>query len=203
MQFARSLAGPRFVVWSAMLVLAATGLSRSAHAQAKGAFEMGYDVGLAIQLNDGTGSSFGDTNVGSSLAVPASDVFGTTTVRLGYLFSERSEIESRFGFASVNFSNDTGGNVHSAAFGLDYAQHFGSGRPRTFLRAGGRWNSTGREYGPDVSQFGVDGGFGAKPGHGHQLATRVDLGVARFFETANRAGHWDLSLTFGISFFTR
>jgi len=199
MQFARTLAWARVAVLSATVLLVSAG---SAHAQKKGALEMGYDVGLAIQVNDSQ-RSFDDGNVGATLAVPTSDVFGTTTVRLAYLLSERSELESRFGFGSVSFSNTIGDNLHSSAFGLDYAQHFGDGKSHPFLRAGGRWISVGSDYGPDISQWGVDGGFGEKSSLGHQLATRAEVGVARFFDTDNRAGHWDLSLTFGISFFTR
>jgi hypothetical protein len=136
MQFARSLAGPRFIVLSAMLAIASTALSGIACAQQKGALEMGYDVGLAIQVNDSHASSFDDANVDFSLQVPASDVVALTTLRLGYLFSERSELESRFGFGS--FGDSGGGESESwTTFGLDYAHHFDNGQHHPFLRPGG------------------------------------------------------------------
>ena len=202
MQFARSLARTRLLVLGATVLIASIGLSGTACAQQKGALEMGYDVGLAIQVNDSHASSFDDGNVASSLQVPASDVVGLTTLRLGYLFSERSELESRFGFGF--FGGSGGGESESwTTFGLDYAHHFDNGQHHPFLRAGGRWIAIGHEFGPDISQFGLDAGFGMKSNIGHQLATRVDVGAARFFDTDNRVGHWDVSLAFGISFFTR
>lgn len=180
-------------------------LCGAAEAQKKGALEMGYDVGLVAQFDDppSSSSSFDDVNVGTSLAAPSSDVSGVSTLRLGYLLSEHSEVESRFGFASIASSNTEQDDVNSAALGLDFAQHFGNGRSHFFLRGGARWNSITRGSGPAISQFGMDGGFGVKTDQGHQFATRVELGLARFFDTDNHVGHTDLALTLGISFFTR
>lgn len=178
------------------LVIAALGLillSRTSGAQTKGAFEMGYDLGLAFQVHDSKQGSFADGDV-NSLDLPAS------TLRLGYFLEPHSELETRLGFASVSGS---GPSVFDLAFGLDYARHFGDGSHHPYVRAGGRYSLRGSDQFDDMSQFGLDLGLGAKNGIGHQLATRFDFGMARYFESDRLAGHWDFSISFGISFFTR
>lgn len=59
----------------------------------------------------------------------------------------------------------------------------------------------GSSAGSDA-QWGIEGGAGLKTSIGDRLATRLDLGAARSFES-DLLAHWDFSAALGLSFFTR
>jgi hypothetical protein len=164
----------------------------SAAAQAPGAVEIGYDLGISFLMPEQ-----GDDLV--TLAVPRSVSVGVSTVRAGFYLSKSSELEPSLGLLLLSSGGSTATQL---AIGLDYLHNFEGAHTRPFLMGGGRVLSLDNGS-QSESQFGLGGGVGAKSTIGDRAAMRYSLELVRQFESDAFASRWDVGLSIGVSLFTK
>ena len=183
---------PKLAVTCAVALFAAFLLVSPAVAQAPGAVEIGYDLGISFLMPEQ-----GDDLV--VLAVPRSVSFGVSTVRAGFYLTKSSELEPSLGLLLLSSSGTTATQL---ALGLDYLHNFAGAHTRPFLMGGGRVLSfdNGNQ---SESQFGLAGGVGAKSTIGDRAAMRYGVELVRQFESDTFASRWDVGLSIGVSLFTK
>lgn len=179
------------IVTSVLALLVASLFASRAAAQAPGAAEIGYDLGLSILMPEGD-----DVLI---LATPRTMSIGVSTVRAGFYLSPHGELEPKFGLMLVNSNNST---ITQYGLGLDYLYNFGGQNTRPFLMGGGRVVSFS---GGNVTetQVGLGGGVGAKSTIGDRAAMRYSVELVRQFESDRFAARWDVAFSVGISVFTK
>jgi len=181
------------IVTSVLALLVVSLFASRAAAQAPGAAEIGYDLGLSILMPEGD-----DVLI---LATPRTMSIGVSTVRAGFYLSPHGELEPSFGLMLVSSGGST---LTQFGLGLDYLYNFGGGRQKTrpFLMGGGRMVSFSGGNASE-SQFGLGGGFGAKSTIGDRAAMRYSAELVHQFESDNFAARWDVAFAIGISVFTK
>lgn len=178
---------------SALVLVAASLLVSSAAAQAKGAVEIGYDLGISVLMPDGGGNDV------LFLATPRTVSVGISTVRAGFYLSRHSELEPHFGLQLIS-TNDF--NTTQMAVGLDYLHNFDGKKTRLYLMGGARlaYFDNGSQT---ESQPGLGAGLGAKSTIGDRAALRYGVEVMRQFESGDFVARWDLGFLVGVSLFTK
>jgi hypothetical protein len=179
----------------ALLVVLQASMPGNAQAQPPGCVELGLDGGVAFLVFD----SGTDVVVG----------FPAQNLRVGVFVVEALQIEPNLGFTIV--STDVEGDTVPAQSDTDYGLQFGvsfsyhglgaESTLRPFVRVEAQLVALG-EHGQSASQFGLGAGIGVKIRSRQHVGARLEIAVAKFFESDLR-DRWEPALGIGFSYFTK
>ncbi len=164
----------------------------------KGTVELGISAEIVYRLIDDRDENL----LGINLPLGAS-VLNLPSVhqgfRIGYFVSDAVSLEPSLGLAVLSDDDDTMLNLGVGLAALIHLDPTADGLG-PFVGLGG--NVTAVDWGGEgASQFGLMAEIGNKSRLEGDLASRVSLGVGRFFDSDYYNSHWALFASFGLSFF--
>jgi len=158
----------------------------TARAQGAGSVELGMDAGLGMSFLEKTDNLL-------SVSIPRANV------RVAPFVGEMTQIEPSVSLQVLSQGDDS---ITQLAVGFHVMQNFSATeKSLSFFKAGLLFDviDVGDE---SVSQAAVGVGGGVRSLGSSGLAARVEAEFARYFESGETVGYWQLNLKLGVSFFT-